>query len=74
MDASIYIDGLTTTLPLLLRENDACIMDDVLSLPGILKSHLRAFNRCRIFFGVAHVTELGSADGTSISREAWEEL
>jgi hypothetical protein len=49
MDASIYIAGLTTTLPLLLRENDDCIKNVVLSPPDISKAHLRAFNRCRIF-------------------------
>jgi hypothetical protein len=72
MEASIHIDGLTQTLPTPLRENDACIMDVILSLPDVSRSHLRAFNRCRIFFGVAHVSEIGSADGTSLSRDAWE--
>jgi hypothetical protein len=48
-------------------------MDVVLSLPDVSKAHLRAFNRCRIFFGVVHVSELGSADGASISQDVcWE--
>jgi hypothetical protein len=72
MNASIHIDGLTATLPPPLRENDACLMDVILSLPDISKFHLRAFNRCRIYFGVAQVSEIGSADGNSISRDAWE--
>jgi hypothetical protein len=70
MDASIHINGLTKTLPTTLRENDACIMDVILALPDVSRSHLRAFNQCRIFFGVAQVSEIGSADGTSISRDA----
>jgi hypothetical protein len=72
MEASIHIDRLTQTLPTPLQENDACIMDVILSLPDVSRSHLRTFNRCRIFFGVAQVSEIGSANGTSFSRDAWE--
>jgi hypothetical protein len=72
MDASIHIDGAKEMLPMPLRENDASIMDVILSLPDVSKSHLRAFNRCRIYFGVAQLSEIGSADGTSIARDAWE--
>jgi hypothetical protein len=43
MDASIHIEGLIATLPQPLRENDDCIMDVILSLPNISKSHLHAF-------------------------------
>jgi hypothetical protein len=72
MDASIHIDGVKETLPTPLRENEASIMNVILSLPHVSKSHIRAFNRCWIYFGVAQLSEIGSADGTSKSREAWE--
>jgi hypothetical protein len=70
IDASIHIDGLS--LPEPLRENDVCIMDVIHSLPGLTKAQLRAFNRCRIFFGVQYVSELTSADGCQLCRDAWE--
>jgi hypothetical protein len=53
MNASIYIDGVAASLPQPLRQQgDVCLMDAILSVPGTSPAHLRAFNRCRIFFGV----------------------
>jgi hypothetical protein len=69
IDASIHIDGLSPPEPL--RKNDVCIMDVIHSLAGLTKAQLRAFNHCRIFFGVQYVSELTSADGRQICRDAW---
>jgi hypothetical protein len=47
-------------------------MDAILALPDTSKPRLRAFNRCQIFFGVGHLSEIATADGTSICRDhAW---
>jgi hypothetical protein len=78
MDASIHSDGLTTTLPQPLPENDNCIMDVILSLPSISKSQLRAFNWCRIYFGARfcrrhqHLTQrLGRIARPDVATPLW---
>jgi hypothetical protein len=72
MEASIHIHGLTDSLTQPLRTVDACIMEAVTSLPNISIAHLRAFNRYRIYFGVAFVSEIGMANGSGISRDVWD--
>jgi hypothetical protein len=47
-------------------------MDVIVSLPNISKADLRAFSRCRIYFGVGHLSEIASADRTLVARDAWE--
>jgi hypothetical protein len=70
MNASIHVDGLA--LPTLLRDVGVCIMEAIHQLPGLTKTQLRAFDRCRIYFGVIYVSEIGTADGRNISRKAWD--
>jgi hypothetical protein len=72
MEASIHIHSLADSLPQPMRTDDICIMDAVTELPGISTAHPRAFNRCRISFGVVFVSEISTANGTQISRDAWE--
>jgi hypothetical protein len=69
MNASIHVDGLS--LPTPLCETDACIMDAIHQLPGLTKPQLRAFDRCRIHCGFLYLSEIVTADGHNISREAW---
>jgi hypothetical protein len=47
-------------------------MDVIVSLPNVSKADLRAFSRCRIYYGVARLSEIASADGTLVARDAWE--
>jgi hypothetical protein len=72
LNASIHIASLATKLLPPLRENDTNLMDAVLELPTISRPHLLAFNRCRIFFDVTYLAEISTADGTTISRDAWD--
>jgi hypothetical protein len=72
MNASIFIDGVVASIPQPLRQGDVCLMDAILSVPGTSTAHLRAFNRCRIHFGVVFGSKVAKADGTRISRDAWE--
>ena len=46
-------------------------MDTVLTLPGVTKADLIRFNTVRIWMGVTHLSEISSADGTCIARDAW---
>jgi hypothetical protein len=72
MNADLFGDGVAESIPQPLRQGDVCLMDAILSVPGTSTAHLRAFNRCRIFFGMVFVSELATTNGTRLSREAWE--
>jgi hypothetical protein len=54
-----------------LREPDVAIMEIISSLDGVSKSDLKSFNRCRLNAGVLHLSEISTADGLSLSRDAW---
>jgi hypothetical protein len=70
MNASLHIDGFAQSLPKPLCEKYTYIMGVIISLPNVSKSDLRAISRCRIYFGVAHISEIASADGLLVVRDA----
>jgi hypothetical protein len=70
VEASIHIDNLH--LPQPHRDSNVCIMDVIHDLPGLTRPQLRAFNRCRIFLGVHFLSEIVTADGRILARDAWE--
>jgi hypothetical protein len=70
VEASIHINALA--LPSSHREFDSCIMDVIHDLPGIMRPQLQAFNRCRVFLGVQFLSEITTADGCYIARDAWD--
>jgi hypothetical protein len=72
MSAALFVDGVAESIPQPLRQDDVCLMDAILSVPGTSTAHLRAFNWCWICFGVVSVSELSTANGTQLSRAAWE--
>jgi hypothetical protein len=72
LQASIHIPGIVEKLPQPLQEADVNLMDEVLALPSLPRSQLLAFNRCRLFFRVAYLSEVSTADGTSIASDAWD--
>jgi hypothetical protein len=72
LQALIHILGIVETLPQPLREADVILMDEVLALPSLSRPHLLAFNRCRLFCGVAYLSEVSTAHGTAIARDAWD--
>jgi hypothetical protein len=47
-------------------------MDVINDLPNMTRAKSKAFNRVRLHFGVAHLSEIVTANGTTISRDAWE--
>jgi hypothetical protein len=47
-------------------------MEAINTLPNMTRAKSKAFNRVRLHFGVAHLSELTTADGTAISRDAWD--
>jgi hypothetical protein len=54
-----------------LREHDVALMEIISTLDGVSKSDLKSFNRCRLHAGVLHLSEISTADGLSLSRDAW---
>jgi hypothetical protein len=68
VEASIHIDDLA--LPTPHREIDSCIMDVIHDLPGLTRPQLQAFNRCRLFLGVQFLSEIATAGGHNIARDA----
>jgi hypothetical protein len=54
-----------------LRTHDCAIMESLSSLLGVSRTDLKAFNQCRLYYGVMFLSEITSADGLSLSRDAW---
>jgi hypothetical protein len=44
----------------------------VVALPSLSRPQLLAFNRCRLFFGVAYLSKVSTFDGTAIASDAWD--
>ena len=63
------IDG--TKKVQLLRENDACIMEQFRINPNIPPSAMANLNKCRIYLKAFTLSDLGSGDGKRIRNEAW---
>jgi hypothetical protein len=53
-----------------LREQDATLMEQISCLDGVSRADLKSFNRCHLFAGVMYLSEIPTADGTSIARDA----
>jgi hypothetical protein len=59
------------------RQHDSCLMNLVRQVIQVSPSHrvspsdLRAFNRCRLYLQVTHLSEITTADGKSITHDAW---
>jgi hypothetical protein len=54
-----------------LREHDVAIMERISTLDGVSRADLKSFNRCRLFLGVMHLSEITTADGPAIARGGW---
>ena len=72
INGSFYIAALASMLPSPNRVGDLCIMDVVSSLPNVTTRDRDRFNRCRLFHGVAFLSEIASADGSALARDAWD--
>ena len=60
----------TATIPLL-RENDACLMEEFRTNNLIQKQDLAILNRCRLYLKVFTVADISTGKGTHIRDEAW---
>jgi hypothetical protein len=47
-------------------------MEQISSLAGVSRAELKSFNRCRLHAGVIFLSEISTADGTAITRDAWD--
>jgi hypothetical protein len=72
LDGSLHIADLQKYLPQPLRNNDVALMDAINALPDLKKSQKAAFNQCRVYLGVTFLSEISTADGTSLARDAWD--
>jgi hypothetical protein len=72
VNGTLHIPALHLTLHFPFREHGQCLMEVCSTLPGATRAKLEATNHVRIFYGVAYISELTTADGKSIARDAWE--
>jgi hypothetical protein len=54
-----------------LREHDIAIMEQISAMDGVSRADLKSFNRCWLFIGVIYLSEISTADGAALTREAW---
>jgi hypothetical protein len=54
-----------------LRVNNIAIMEVISVMSGVSRADLAVFNRCQLFLGILFLSELTTADGHSIDRNAW---
>jgi hypothetical protein len=47
------------------------IMEQISAMDGVSRADLKSFNRCRLFIGVIYLSEISTADGAALTREAW---
>jgi hypothetical protein len=71
IQGSLHIPAVTLSLPTSSRHNDSSIMDIVSSIHGTSAADLRRFNTVRIWMGISHISEITTANGKYITREAW---
>jgi hypothetical protein len=73
IEGSLHITEVTEALPPPFRERNHCLIEVISSLPaGLTRAHALTFNRVRLFLGVFYLSELTTADGTALSRDAWD--
>jgi hypothetical protein len=69
---TLHIPELSSALPVPFRAQDQCLMDHFSLLPGATRATLGAANRVRLFYGVAYLSEITTADGMHLAGDAWE--
>ena len=69
-DISLW--GAPTPPPPLQRANDQYLMEMVLAIPGLSRSQLISFQRCRLKLGAHTLADICTGDGTRIRKQALE--
>jgi hypothetical protein len=54
-----------------LRGHGIAIIERLSYMDGVSRADLAACNRCRLYFGIIFLSEVITADGLTISRDAW---
>jgi hypothetical protein len=71
INGNLQLEGISDDMPPPCRQDDCNIMESILST-GPTKAELGSVNRCRIWMGVTYLSEISTANGTELSRDAWE--
>ena len=71
INGELTVTDATAEIPPPTRLADRYIMEAILDLPTTTTAELQACQRVRLFLGVTLLSELTSADGKSLTQEAW---
>ena len=71
IDGHLQMPDASEGVPKNTRTSDTCLMEAVLNLPKGSNADIRAFQRVRLHLGVTLLSEITTADGQFITREAW---
>jgi hypothetical protein len=67
----LHMDGIAEDMPQRCRLDDCNIMDAILRCHPT-PAEQASVNRCRLWMGVAYLSEITTANGRELSRDAWE--
>jgi hypothetical protein len=72
ISGSLHVHYVSSNLPSPPRANDQCLMDTIAAIPGVTTRHQEIFNLVRLYLGIVFLSEISTADGRHISRDAWQ--
>jgi hypothetical protein len=70
INGSLHIAELQGTVPPPIWNDDVCLMEAVLTSANQKPAAVAAFNRARLHFGVMFLSEIATADGRALARDA----
>jgi endonuclease/exonuclease/phosphatase family metal-dependent hydrolase len=71
IEGSLIIADHTPSVPKPTRAADTHLMSAILALPNLSNANIWAFNRVRLYLGVALLSEVTTADGRHLTIETW---
>jgi hypothetical protein len=71
LNGSFYVTALDEMLPSPNRNRDVGIMQAIAALPVVSSVDLNRCIRCRLFLCITYLSEVSTANGLSIARDAW---
>jgi hypothetical protein len=70
VNGSLHIPVIVDQLPPPLREDDTCLIDTFLALK-LRQTVFKSCQRIRKYLGITYLSEIVTADGTSLTCNAW---
>jgi hypothetical protein len=70
VDGSLHISAIIDQLPTPLRKDDTCLINSFLALK-LRRTVLKACRRVHKYLGITYLSEIVTADGTCLARDAW---